>query len=984
MFQRPGAAWANGIETARLTASDGAGGDGLGGNGAVAISGDGQTIAAGSSHKVLTNFPGAVYVFVKPGANWVTGAQTAQLTMPASDNNARLGSGVAISGDGATLVAGARGRSLIANGAGAAFVFTRPIGGWVNATTATAAELAHSTPPGDFDELGFAVAISGNGNRVAAGMPGENLGPNGDQGAIILFDKPGGGWVSADPGSSVTAASGAADDGLGGSVAITTDGALIVGGWEPRTPPPLMRRSWSPTRRRSTPRPPPFRARLTSSSSTTAGSTVCTATATDSGPGATSPTGTVNFTRAGNSDGNGSTLVPGSCTLGSPTSDSASCSVVFNPEGGGNSVPRDDTIGGIYAGDGTHQGSADTELVDVESSLRYVNVTLSCTPGSAQVGAATRCTATVTDIRGGSPARAPLGRVGFSTLDGGSFSSQTCQLTPGPALASACSTLYIPAGPAPDDVEIKASYSGPTNTHAPSQTFPFGAMVSVTAAAPRSTSTTVSCPAAAAPGTTTTCTVTVADTGGGTASDPAGSVILSSNEFGTFANNGACTLGTPTGSSASCQLDYTPTLNQFPVARTDSISAAYAGNATHAGSVNQTDASVQVSSPPRDATSTTIGCAPGSLAPGAPSTCTVTVADTNGGSAPTGTANFWTPGLGAFSTQSRCTLGSPTGNSASCSVTYTPSSTGTSARADTIAATYGGDFGHTGSESSDGTVAVIGSAAGIRTSAMSVACAPANPAVNTATTCTATVNDNAPGTPSAPTGAVTLATNAAGAFSPSASCALAASGAGAASCAVTYTPSATGTQVISGTYPGDAAHIGASTSGPGSQNLTVLAATGDGGTTGGGGTTPGGGGTTPGGGSTPGVPRPPGRTIPPVPGVAKVVGRVFTTSAKRVVTITVTCVGKTACVGSLDLQTTSKFALVKRGKKALVKLGAKAFSIQAGRSQKLTIKLSAKTFSLLKVRKSLRTKATLKRKGAKSGTSIVVTVRAPKVVKKKR
>jgi hypothetical protein len=59
---------------------------------------------------------------------------------------------------------------------------------------------------------------------------------------------------------------------------------------------------------------------------------------------------------------------------------------------------------------------------------------------------------------------------------------------------------------------------------------------------------------------------------------------------------------------------------------------------------------------------------------------------------------------------------------------------------------------------------------------------------------------------STPTGTVGFSSNGAGAFSPTTSCTLAAVSTGIASCTVTYTPSAKGTQTITGSYAGDPTH----------------------------------------------------------------------------------------------------------------------------------------------------------------------------------
>ena len=87
-------------QTAKLTATDGAERDGLGTS--VAI--DGDTIVAGAPHGITpTTAPGAVYTFARTGLAVRT--QTAKLTATDGAGEDALGSSVAIDGD--TIVAGA-------------------------------------------------------------------------------------------------------------------------------------------------------------------------------------------------------------------------------------------------------------------------------------------------------------------------------------------------------------------------------------------------------------------------------------------------------------------------------------------------------------------------------------------------------------------------------------------------------------------------------------------------------------------------------------------------------------------------------------------------------------------------------------------------------------------------------------------------------------------------------------------------------------
>jgi hypothetical protein len=85
--------------------------------------------------------------------------------------------------------------------------------------------------------------------------------------------------------------------------------------------------------------------------------------------------------------------------------------------------------------------------------------------------------------------------------------------------------------------------------------------------------------------------------------------------------------------------------------------------------------------------------------------------------------------------------------------------------------------------------------------------------VGHATTCTATVTDAGPDTPSTPTGTVDFSSNGPGAFSGGGSCTLSGGGSSA-SCDRTYTPSTAGPQTITATYDGvsDPDHTGSADS----------------------------------------------------------------------------------------------------------------------------------------------------------------------------
>jgi hypothetical protein len=98
---------------------------------------------------------------------------------------------------------------------------------------------------------------------------------------------------------------------------------------------------------------------------------------------------------------------------------------------------------------------------------------------------------------------------------------------------------------------------------------------------------------------------------------------------------------------------------------------------------------------PLSTTTTTVNCTPDPVAINQGTTCTATVTDTasSGATAPTGTVTFSTDSSGGFTPANTCTLGSPTINSSSCSVTYTPTSVSTHI----ISGSYSGSTVHASS-----------------------------------------------------------------------------------------------------------------------------------------------------------------------------------------------------------------------------------------------------------------------------------------------
>jgi hypothetical protein len=186
VFVKPPTGWANMTQVATLSSSD----NGQGFGTSVAISGD--TIVVGAAN--TSNFapqsagPGAAYVFVKPGGGWVNATESAKLTASDGQNGDAFGDSVSISN--ATIAVGAffatdgSGNSF----AGRAYVFVRPVGGWTGNLNQTA-ELT-ATDSQLLNYMGASVAVSGD--TVIAGAYGHNN----FAGVAYVFAKPAGGWSS--------------------------------------------------------------------------------------------------------------------------------------------------------------------------------------------------------------------------------------------------------------------------------------------------------------------------------------------------------------------------------------------------------------------------------------------------------------------------------------------------------------------------------------------------------------------------------------------------------------------------------------------------------------------------------------------------------------------------------------------------------------------------------------------------------------------
>ena len=200
-------------QVAKLTASDGASGSSLGA--AVSIRAGFVVAGAPGDDGAGNNF-GAAYLFEKPVTGWTDTTETTKLIASDGVENAYFGMSVSISGD--TLAVGAFRHA----GNGAVYVFEQDAGGpgnWGQVAKLTASDGVEN------DYLGQSVSISSD--TLVAGAYGDD--DAGDQsGSVYLFEKPGTGWADMNETAKLTASDGAEGDSFGYSASVS--GATVVVG----------------------------------------------------------------------------------------------------------------------------------------------------------------------------------------------------------------------------------------------------------------------------------------------------------------------------------------------------------------------------------------------------------------------------------------------------------------------------------------------------------------------------------------------------------------------------------------------------------------------------------------------------------------------------------------------------------------------------------------------------------------------------------
>ena len=230
----------------------------------VAMSGDGGTLAVGAPYEsgnakgvngnqndTSLYSAGAVYVYTHPKGNLSAWTQQAYIKASNPGQSFRFGQVVTLSQDGNTLAVSSFYEASEAKGvngnqddksipqAGAVYVFTRSGNTWTQQAYIKASntgEKAKGNVPDEGDQFGFSLALSADGNTLAAGAISEDSaakGINGDQndntaassGAVYVYTRSASTWSQQ---AYVKASNTDANDLFGYAVGLSADGSTLA------------------------------------------------------------------------------------------------------------------------------------------------------------------------------------------------------------------------------------------------------------------------------------------------------------------------------------------------------------------------------------------------------------------------------------------------------------------------------------------------------------------------------------------------------------------------------------------------------------------------------------------------------------------------------------------------------------------------------------------------------------------------------------
>lgn len=485
--------------------------------------------------------------------------------------------------------------------------------------------------------------------------------------------------------------------------------------------------------------------------------------------GGSAPAGTVTIS---GSDGVGDTFTASGAVSGC-SSGSCSFNVSYTtstslPAGTYTLTPSFSDTSGYYSGSAN---SVTTGTLTIKASqVALSSFTLSPSPVTSAYGATAgiSITATATGSNG-----TPTGTVTFSGYTSyGSLNSTTCVLSSG-----SCSVTFTPNGTTAD-----GSYSSFITANLPASTnYTAGTAtdtLSITAATPGLTVSSIS----SAYGSTTAQTLTATATASGSGATPTGTVTFSGyTSYGSL-NSATCTL-----SSGACSVTFTPNGTTAVGAYSGAFQGSYNGDGNYGTATASGSLTITAVTPGLSVSS--LSYAYGSTTG---QTLTATAAAVGSGATPGGTVTFsgTFTSLGSLSS-STCVL-----SSGSCSVTFTPNGTSAAGNYPGIITASLAANGNYNSATATGNVT-------ISLATPSVILSSITSAYGSTTSQTLTVSLSTAGSGAAPSGAVTFS-NYASYGNLSASACMLSNG----TCSVTFTPNGTTNAggynpAIAASYTGD-------------------------------------------------------------------------------------------------------------------------------------------------------------------------------------
>jgi len=236
IFEAPGGVWSGTTSASKANATFTGGNkqDNFGNSVALNSSGAVALIGAYNNDTATLLGAGAAYIFIMPSGGWTgttKSASAADATFTGGAGTDYLGTSVALNSTGAVALVGAYNNATAVGKSGAAYIFTMPATGWSGTTSASAAN-ATFTGGAASDYFGWSVALNSTGAVALVGAPYNDTTVAGDEGAAYIFTMPAGGWSGTKSASAanVTFTGGAASDNFGYSVALNSMGAVALVG----------------------------------------------------------------------------------------------------------------------------------------------------------------------------------------------------------------------------------------------------------------------------------------------------------------------------------------------------------------------------------------------------------------------------------------------------------------------------------------------------------------------------------------------------------------------------------------------------------------------------------------------------------------------------------------------------------------------------------------------------------------------------------